>query len=135
MNERIAPSCAECPERGTLVMGTDIYPHRPDLHHKKFYRCVCGAYVGTHAESGLPLGTMAGPLTRMARQNAHAAFDPIWKEGYMKRGEAYARMEKILGTLGTAHIGNLSCAMANKFAEAASKLYTAQRWRRPGKQK
>lgn len=35
--------------------------------------------------------------THVARRKAHEAFDPIWKNGHLKRGEAYERLSKILG--------------------------------------
>lgn len=35
--------------------------------------------------------------TRAARQAAHAAFDPIWREGSLSRSEAYKRLAAKLG--------------------------------------
>lgn len=89
--------CLECGASAALVSGADIYPHRPDLHHKPFWRCGCGAYVGCHPGTRVALGTPCGPATRAARNAAHAAFDPLWRrkierDGMQKheaRGAAY----------------------------------------------
>jgi len=72
--------CAECGGVDVVcVSGDVIYPHRPDLHAKWFWRCACGAHVGCHRDTQKPLGTPAGPATRKARNQAHAAFDALWK--------------------------------------------------------
>lgn len=72
--------CAECGGMDAVCVSGDlIYPHRPDLHAKWFWRCACGAYVGCHRDTQKPLGTPAGPSTRKARGEAHAAFDALWK--------------------------------------------------------
>ena len=61
-----------------------IYPHRPDLAHKKFWACIrfpnCDAYVGCHRTTNKPLGRLANKELRVAKSAAHAAFDPIWQQ-------------------------------------------------------
>lgn len=82
-------TCADCgSEEAKRATGARIYPHRPDLHHKQFWLCRCGAYCGSHAD-GRPLGSPAGAETRKARMAAHAAFDRLWKSGRTSRGRAY----------------------------------------------
>lgn len=71
--------CAECGRTASLVDGSAIYPHRPDLHAKHFWRCECGAYCGCHGLSRAPLGSPAGPDLRKARNAAHRAFDRLWR--------------------------------------------------------
>lgn len=39
----------------------------------------CDAHVGCHPGTVKPLGVPANKPTREARQRAHAAFDPLWK--------------------------------------------------------
>lgn len=63
----VDPVCVECGRRGELVDGRSIYPHRPDLHAKRYYLCECGAYCGCHPNSIVPLGFPAGPETRRQR--------------------------------------------------------------------
>lgn len=62
------------------------------------YACrPCHAWVGCHPGTTTPLGRLANKALRRARNRAHAAFDPIWKEGLMKRGDAYAWLADQLG--------------------------------------
>jgi hypothetical protein len=73
--------CVECPSTDfELVGGEVIYPHRPDLASKKFWRCSCGAYCGCHPTTEDPLGFPAGPQTRSARSHVHAKLDPLWQD-------------------------------------------------------
>lgn len=107
------PACAECgPRTGVdAVVGDVIYPHRPELARRWFWRCVvCGAYVGCHRGTLQPLGTCAGPELRRMRNLAHSVFDRLWR-GKRKtaRSAAYAWMAKTMGlTPEEAHIGLFS---------------------------
>lgn len=95
----LAVFCPYCANAAEMVTGEVMYPHRADLAEKKFWRCVpCDAYVGCHAmgSGDTPLGTLANAETRLARQKAHAAFDPLWRRGGMSRGEAYRYLAKLL---------------------------------------
>lgn len=72
--------CDYCTNPAELVGGAVIYPHRPDLSHARFYRCVaCEAWVGCHAGTLTPLGRLAKKDLRDAKVRAHAVFDPLWK--------------------------------------------------------
>ena len=65
----------------------------------------CDAYVGTHKRTGEPLGTLANATLRNYRKRVHATFDPVWKQGTMKRGEAYVAFAKLMGiSTGDCHI-------------------------------
>lgn len=75
----VEPICVECGKMGVRVMGSVIYPKRPDLASRIMWRCPCGAYVGSHPGTEIPLGYPAGPQTRGARLDAHAVFDALWK--------------------------------------------------------
>lgn len=78
--------CLECGKNAKPVMGL---PGRPDLAKQKFFLCECGAYCGSHRTTGRPFGRPAGEATRIARMRAHRVFDPLWREGFMDRKEAY----------------------------------------------
>jgi hypothetical protein len=99
--------CHYCGNEAELVTGEAIYPHRPDLAEKKFWRCVpCKAHVGCHPGTENPLGRLANAELRIAKMAAHAAFDPLWKSGEMKRSKAYAWLSGNLGlTKRETHIG------------------------------
>ena len=105
---REIPNCDYCGNPAEKVKGTDIYPHRPDLHHKRFYRCLpCNAYVGCHARSGEAFGRLANAELRAAKVRAHGAFDPLWEEGkFSSRTKAYAWLASAMGlTKDECHIG------------------------------
>ena len=82
------PGCAECGGEAVLVTGLRIYPHRPDLHARWYWRCSCGAYVGCHRDGDGkdPLGLPAGAETRRLRMACHAIFDPLWERKVVKDG-------------------------------------------------
>lgn len=87
--------CPYCDKDARRVLGVAIYPHRPDLHAKPFWQCKpCAAWVGCHPGTDNPLGRLANAELRREKQRAHAAFDPIWRSGRMKRKEAYTWLAK-----------------------------------------
>lgn len=118
--------CAECLQPAQLVTGEAVYPHRPDLHAKKFYRCDCGAYVGCHPGTVQPLGSPAGPDTRRARSEAHAAFDPLWKGKRLARSKAYAWLSDALGIPPhRTHIGMMDAVTARRVVEVCAERRSA----------
>lgn len=104
------PRCDYCQKQSERVTGKEIYPHRKDLFEKTFYRCVpCSAYVGCHPGTQRALGRLANSALRAAKQKAHAAFDPLWKTGGLRRGYAYMLLAKALGmSKKDCHIGMFS---------------------------
>lgn len=107
--------CIECDGMATLTDGHAIYPHRPDLYAKSFYRCRCGAYCGCHPGTTQALGYPCGPETRRARSAAHAAFDPLWKRGKMSRASAYKWLAEQLGIQKSdCHIGMMDAETARR---------------------
>ena len=71
------------------------------------YCCAsCGARVGCHPETDVPLGTLADGPTMKARRAAHDAFDPLWRgKTPWHRKEAYRALARVMG-LQTAHISH-----------------------------
>lgn len=95
MNTRRHIKCDYCHRDAKRVTGKEIYPHRPELFGKQFWRCVpCGAYVGCHPGTANPLGRLANAELRREKQSVHRILDPLWKSGKMKRNEAYALLAK-----------------------------------------
>lgn len=90
-----------------MVSGNVIYPHRSDLFYKRFWLCApCDAYVGCHEGTERPLGRLANAELRRAKMAAHAVFDPLWRNGHMKRSQAYGWLADQLGIPCTeCHIG------------------------------
>lgn len=107
-NDIEAPRCPYCNKPSKPVTGEKVYPHRPDLFKLKFYECEpCEARVGCHKNSGKPLGRLANAELRRAKQAAHKAFDPLWKDGPLKRTEAYKLLAQKFNKE-EIHIGELS---------------------------
>jgi hypothetical protein len=91
-------SCPYCNQTASLVTGETIYPHRSDLHEKRFYLCApCDARVGCHPGTTRPLGRLANAELRAAKMQAHTYFDPLWKSGAMKRYDDYGWLAGQLG--------------------------------------
>jgi hypothetical protein len=110
---RCRVTCDYCDRVAELVTGAAIYPHRPDLFGRRFWRCApCGAWTGCHepgkgqGDGTKPLGRLANAELRRAKQAAHAAFDPLWKSRSMSRHEAYRWLAGELGiSFENCHIG------------------------------
>lgn len=104
-------SCPYCASAVELVNNSVIYG-RPFGEWPWAYLCEnvkCGAYVGIHPFTAIPLGTLANKELRDARKRAKVAFNPIWqgKRAKMNRKEAYSWLADELGIrdVGTCHIG------------------------------
>jgi hypothetical protein len=112
----MTPICPYCDQPSEMVGGWEIYPHRPDLAHKRFYRCLgCDAYVGYHPGTQKPLGGLANAELRAAKSRVHAVFDPLWKNGPMKRGHAYQMLARLMGLkTEECHIGMFDLSQCEK---------------------
>jgi hypothetical protein len=95
--------CCGCGNKvdARLTAGDEIYPHRPDLYDLPFWKCdACGNHVGCHhktKDSTRPLGNIATPEIKNARQHIHKLLDPIWKSGSRSRGSVYAEISRKIG--------------------------------------
>jgi len=73
------PTCPECGQKAK----------RQSTRYGPRYEC-CGLWAwGNHP--------LASEETHKARNAAHAAFDPIWKRGFLTRHMAYRRLQAELG--------------------------------------
>lgn len=115
--------CPYCKQPAILVTGKEIYPHRADLMHLKFYSCVfCDAYVGCHRNGtgDKPLGTLANRRLRKERKLTHAEVDVHWHSGNLSRTEVYKRLAEYMGlTKEETHIAMFTleqCQKARNFA-------------------
>jgi len=99
------PICPKCNQESELVTGLEIYPRRPDLYSKKFFRCSTHTdmYVGTHVKTGEPLGILADAEHRFLKMKCHAEFDKHWLEAGSDRGRRQLRLRcysKLAGEMG-----------------------------------
>ena len=111
--------CDYCGNDAKLVTGDIIYPHRQDLHAKHFWNCTpCKAFVGCHPNTDKPLGRLANAELRRAKMAAHAAFDPRWREGQIKRASAYKWLAESLGIARKdCHIGMFDVDMCKRVVD------------------
>lgn len=81
------PHCGvECPYCGRPALLTDSKEVYGTSYGMIWLCKPCNAYVGVHKDSKdhKPLGRLANAELRKSKQEAHAAFDPLW-EGKMRR--------------------------------------------------
>jgi hypothetical protein len=118
--------CPYCTSAAALVRGKAIYPHRPDLNSKFFYRCEpCQAWVGCHPGTKTPLGRLANAELRAWKSKAHAAFDPVWRremsfgvKKHTARGAGYSWLAEQLGIEHSdCHIGMMDVAQCRRVVE------------------
>lgn len=127
--------CQYCLEDAVLVTGKEVYPHRPDLVEKKFWKCPgqCDAYVGCHLPNKAlgyrgtePMGVLANPELRRAKMAAHAALDPFWKAAGIKRHVAYRWLAEQLGIHEEAcHIGMFTVDQCKQVVAAVERMVKA----------
>lgn len=116
--------CIECDKdvEAELVSGRDVYPHRPDLYTRMFWKCPnCGNFVGTHKKTGIELGCIPDKKIKTVRRQIHSMLDPIWERRILQRAEVYSKLSESLGyTYHTAEIRSLE--EAARVIEAIIKL-------------
>ncbi len=103
-----------------LTNGAEMYPKHPKLARTPFWiHDACGAFVGTHNKSRdhlRPLGSLATKAVKRWRMLIHQTLDPLWQQGYIERGHAYARISKALGH--TYHTGEIYSEEEGEFVYA-----------------
>lgn len=133
---KVEPRCVDCGGLGVLKPGRDVYPHRDDLWGLQFYVCTCGARVGCHKGTDLPLGYPCGPATARVRDKAHRVFDGLWRrkmerDGVSKgsaRGAAYRWLSQELRIpFGDCHIGMMDRATAQRVVGLCTPIFNRTR--------
>jgi len=111
--------CPYCSGEVRLVNNSRFYGGR-EYGWPLAYACRCGARVGCHPKSTVPLGTLADAATMEARRQAHVAFDPYWQnKGPGMRGKAYRALGKALG-IEKAHISWMDIDQCRRVVEACA---------------
>ena len=120
-------TCGYCGQPAKLVHSAQVYGKD---YGGMMWRCdPCDAHVGCHKGTSVPLGSLADADLRAARQRAHAAFDPIWRNkpgsAFHARRNLYNRMARHLGLpVERTHIGFFdakTCAEVVKFCQEIRK--------------
>lgn len=94
-NRDLVIYCGDCGSRAELKDSAVIYGRSFGLVWICTSFPTCNSYVGCHAGSSRPKGTLANAEVRQWRKQAHAAFDALWLKalkGPLGRGTAYARL-------------------------------------------
>lgn len=114
MKQKNTPAKIRCPYCGrSAVLRKASYVYKEKALDEYLYVCAgypeCDAYVGVHAGTMRPKGTLANGDLRHKRIETHRLFDAIWKYGILSRKDAYRWMQDIfcLPSL-EAHIGQFS---------------------------
>jgi len=117
-----------CPYCGSVAILRDgSYVHGTGSLVKKLYVCSrypeCDSYVGVFKDGMTPKGSLANSELRNKRIRAHRAFDEIWKNGIMTRGQAYQWMQYKFGlSRNQAHIGYFSDYMCIQLLDACEEV-------------
>ena len=107
--ETVNKQCDNCKVWFVFLTTRDIYSHQQTRGWNIIYYCGnCGASVGTHPDTAIPLGPMATGKTRFLRAKAHATFDLIWRSGLLTRNGAVRWAAKELLIIDEFHITTLS---------------------------
>jgi len=86
--------CPYCNKEAVLASSKEIYNGQD---YGLIWICrPCRAYVGCHRGTTKPLGRLANAELRDWKKRVHAVFDPLWKNGKMRRGEAYRKLANML---------------------------------------
>lgn len=126
-----APKCPYCNKPSERATGKTIYPKRRDLQDKRFWICVgCDAYVGCHVGSWKPFGRLANAELRSAKIKAHAAFDPIWRSGWLSRSSAYKWLATALNIArDRCHIGLFDVPDCNRVIDVCTAYRNTEEFR------
>lgn len=105
--------CPYCGSGAFLRPASVLHKENGAERNAMFYVCArypsCDAYVRAHDFNRQPMGTLADPVLRRKRQEAHQALRRLWESGLMSKKEAYRWLQTQLGIDETdAHIAKFS---------------------------
>lgn len=111
--------CPYCAGEAKLVKGDSIYKGidlDSILAGNSYWHCEgCDAYVGCHDGTDTPLGSLANHELRVMRNDAHRAFDRLWRSGGMTRNRAYKWLAEKLGIpVNECHVAMFGMEMCRK---------------------
>lgn len=119
----IPHACPYCLDSVKATGNEDIYG-KPYGDWPWVYLCQnrhCGAYVGMHPRTNLPLGTLANAVTRNARKRAKEQFNEVIGPGKMSRIEAYEWLARQLDIVVSAcHFALFDVEMCDKVLNVLS---------------
>lgn len=126
-------TCAYCPRPAALLrLDQPGYPYQRD--YGPVWTCVpCKAWVGCHPGTENALGRLANAELRRAKQEAHAAFDPLWKRKMVRdsctkgtaRKAGYRWLSEQMGIpYKDTHIGEFDVQQCRRVVELCSSIHS-----------
>ena len=128
MKQKRAQTTLKCQYCGrTAVLRKASYVHKDASDNEYLYVCSgypnCDAYVGVHAGTRLPKGTLADAKLRRKRIETHQVFDAIWKNGILTKKDAYRWMrDTFCLSTAQAHIGHFSHYLCGRLIDESRKI-------------
>ncbi len=131
--------CRFCSESVRIAKHADIYGGREFGDWPYVYLCdACGAYVGLHPFTAIPLGTLADEPTRNARKACKPYFELLFngkatapgvtvprRFRRMERGNAYKWLaDQMQIPVGECHFGWFDIAQCHKAKEACLNYFS-----------
>lgn len=128
--KRVNIKCPYCGSRALLRPASVVYGTKAADLAAPYYVCVrfpaCDAYVATHRDTRLPMGTLANAELRRKRIQAYAALDRLWEGGRKK--QAYLWLQAKLGLPEQeAHIGRFSTFRCEQVIQLCGSFFCANR--------
>lgn len=130
MKTKMKPKNMKCPYCGkTAVLRKASYVYKDRALEEYLYVCSdypeCDSYVGVHAGTFEPKGSLANGDLRHKRIETHKLFDAIWKNGIFTRANAYRWIQDIFClTDAQAHIGQFSEYRCDLLMQECRKVLT-----------
>lgn len=87
-------NCPYCHAKVEITTNDAVYGVKRGRWAWIFVCRPCNAYVGMHAYTGIPLGTLADNDTRRARMLCKRPFDALHYSGKLSRSDAYRRLAR-----------------------------------------
>lgn len=118
--------CHYCASTVVLIEARKLFLMDAEPSPLVYFCTGCGARIGVHAGTKIPLGMIADAETRKARIEAHAAFDELWMSGKVGRFKGYAWLAHKLGIEhAICHIGWMDAELCKQVVEICAVPPTA----------
>lgn len=115
--------CRYCGGSVRLVRNDAVYGSLRGRWPYLYWCQACGARVGVHPRTELPLGTLADGALQRARRLAHLALDGLWMGRMTTRSRAYRLLSRKLGVpADECHIGMFEAAMCERVVAASKEI-------------
>lgn len=125
------PTCCQfCGSQKVGIVNNATIYGKPYGEWPYMYLCVgCGAYVGIHPMTNIPLGTLADAPLRAARKKAKEPFE-TWRKQFAKsRGDAYRILAKEMTlTREACHFGMFDMQQCRLAMEVSTRLLNEARY-------